>query len=131
MVDARSLQRETKALLALRAEATKLRSGIRLVQRQKELKSAYLIRFGESADLLGETLRADRSICKLQKELSLKAALLEMERIFITLESELSVTSTLVDQLLQAVSRYGALEASLRGMVRAYDRNRGCGVTPL
>ena len=65
-----SLQKEVKALLALRAEATKLRSGIRLVQRQKELKSAYLIRFGESADLLGETLRADRSIAKLQKEVS-------------------------------------------------------------
>ena len=38
------------------SQATKLRSGIRLVQRQKELKSAYLVRFGESADLLGETL---------------------------------------------------------------------------
>ena len=60
------------ALLSLRTEATKLRAGIRLVQRQKELKSAYLIRFGESADLLEETSRADRSIEKLQKELGLK-----------------------------------------------------------
>ena len=50
-------------------------------------------------------------------QLSLKAGLLEMERIYITLESELSVTSTLVDQLLQAVERYGAMESSLRGMV--------------
>ena len=99
------------------SQATKLRSGIRLVQRQKELKSAYLVRFGESADLLGETLRADSSIAKLETELSLKAALLEMERIYITLESELSVTSTLVDQLLQAVERYGGMESSLRGMV--------------
>ncbi len=57
---------------SLPTEATKLRSGIRLVQRQKELKSAYLVRFGESADLLGETLAADRSIMKLQKERSLQ-----------------------------------------------------------
>ena len=84
-----SLQRESKALLSLRTEATKLRAGIRLVRRQKEIKSAYLVRFGESANLLGETLRADESIMKLVRELSLKAALLEMERIYITLESEL------------------------------------------
>lgn len=93
------------------------------MQRQKELKSAYLIRFGESADLLGETLRADTSIAKFVKELSLKAALLEMERIYITLESELSVTSTLVDQLLKAVERYGTMESSLRGMVAFVQRD--------
>ena len=69
-------------------KATKLRAGIRLVQRQKELKSAYLIRFGESAELLSETLRADDSISKLQKELGLKAALLEMERIFLSASRE-------------------------------------------
>ena len=68
-------------------QATKLRAGIRLVQRQKELKSAWLIRFGTSAELLRETMRADVSIAKLQKELGLKAALLEMERIYLTLES--------------------------------------------
>lgn len=67
-----SLQRESKALLSLRAEATKLRGGIRLVQRQKELKSAFLIRFGESAGLLDESMRADVSLSKLQKELGLK-----------------------------------------------------------
>ena len=39
-----ALQKESAALLSLRAEATKLRSGIRLVQRQKELKASYLIR---------------------------------------------------------------------------------------
>ena len=44
-----NLQRESKALLSLRAEATKLRGGIKLVQRQKEIKSPYLIRFGTSA----------------------------------------------------------------------------------
>jgi len=119
-----SLQRESKALLSLRAEATKLRAGIRLVQRQKELKSAYLVRFGESADLLGETLRADKSIMKLQKELGMRAALLEMERIYLTLESELSLTSALVDQLLQAVQRYGEMEASLRGMVALVQADR-------
>ena len=112
-----SLQRESKALLSLRTEATKLRAGIRLVRRQKEMKSAYFVRFGESANLLGETLRADESIMKLVRELSLKAALLEMERIYITLESELSLTSALVDQLLSAVERYGEMEASLRGMI--------------
>ena len=67
-----SLQRESKALLSLRAEATKLRGGIRLVQRQKELKSAFLVRFGESAGLLDESMRADVSLSKLQKELGLK-----------------------------------------------------------
>jgi hypothetical protein len=86
------------------------------------MKSSYLVRFGESADLLGQTLRADESIVKLQKELSLKASLLEMERIYITLESELSVTSSLVDQLLQAVERYGAMESSIREMVRCVQR---------
>ena len=39
-----ALQREAKALLGLRAEATKLRAGIRLVQRQKELKASFLVR---------------------------------------------------------------------------------------
>jgi len=111
------LQRESKALLSLRQEATKLRGGIKLVQRQKELKSAYLIRFGTSAGLLEETLRADVAIAKLQKELSLKSALLEMERISLTLESELSLTSSLVDQLLRAVEGYGELESSLHAMV--------------
>ena len=57
-------------------------------------------------------------------QLSLKAALLEMERIYITLESELSVTSSLVDQLLQAVSRYGTMEAELRGMVELVELDR-------
>ena len=118
-----SLQRESKALLSLRAEATKLRAGIKLVRRQKELKSAYLVRFGSASDLLGETLRADRSILKLVTELSLKAALLEMERIYITLESELSVTSALVDQLLQAVERYGIMEEKLRTMVSCVQRD--------
>jgi hypothetical protein len=47
-------------------------AGIKLVQRQKELKAAYLIRFGTSAGLMEETLRADVAICKLQKELGLK-----------------------------------------------------------
>ena len=42
------------------------------MQRQKELKAAYLIRFGTSAGLMEETLRADVAICKLQKELGLK-----------------------------------------------------------
>jgi len=40
-----ALQRESKALLSLRGEATKLRAGIRLVQRQKELKRKSLIRY--------------------------------------------------------------------------------------
>ena len=42
-----------------------------------------------------------------------RSALLEMERIFITLESELTETSTLVDQLLQTVDKYGEMEGSL------------------
>ena len=117
-----ALQKESAALLSLRGEATKLRSGIRLVQRQKELKASYLIRRAphrsaltrappaphartahpptraplsppraragrptrlvgnalwvarrsDGDDLLEETLRADVSIAKLQKELSLK-----------------------------------------------------------
>ena len=113
------LQRESKALLSLRQEATKLRGGIKLVQRQKELKSAYLIRFGTSAGLLEETLRADVAIAKLQKELSLKSALLEMERISLTLESELSLTSSLVDQLLRAVE----VRARARVQRRATTRN--------
>ena len=40
---------------------------------------------------------------ELVKELSLKAALLEMERIYLVLESELSLTSALVDQMLTVV----------------------------
>jgi len=119
-----SLQRESKALLYLRAEAVKLRGGIRLVQRQKELKSAYLVRFGESAGLLEETLKADISLSKLQKELGLKSMLLELERIYITLDSELSVSSSLVDQLLQAVERYGQMEAGLHEMVSLVQRDR-------
>ena len=42
---------------------------------------------------------ADVSIMRLERELSLKVAFLEMERIFITLESELLASSTLVDQV--------------------------------
>lgn len=67
-----ALQRESKALLSLRAEATKLRAGFRLVERQKELKRKSLIRYNAEA-VLDEMLRADRSIMRLQKELSLKA----------------------------------------------------------
>jgi len=118
-----ALQKESAALLSLRAEATKLRSGIRLVQRQKELKSSYLIR-SDSEDLLEETLRADVSIAKLQKELSLKAARLELERIFITLESELSSNSALVPELLPAVEQYGSMESSLIGMVKVLEQGR-------
>ena len=40
-----ALQKESKALLAIRAEAIKLRAGIRLVQRQKDLKRPLLIRY--------------------------------------------------------------------------------------
>jgi len=112
----RSLQRESKALLSLRAEASKLRAGIRLVQRQKELKRKALVRYNAEA-LLEETLRADESIMKLQKELGLKAALLELERIYVVVEAELRSKSTLTDQLLPMVERYGALEGSVRGMV--------------
>jgi molecular chaperone GrpE (heat shock protein) len=66
-----ALQRESKALLSLRAEATKLRAGFQLVERQKELKRKSLIRYNAEA-VLDEMLRADRSIMRLQKELSLK-----------------------------------------------------------
>ena len=114
-----ALQRESKALLGLRAEATKLRAGIRLLQKQKELKRATLIRYA-SEQLLEETLRADLSIMRLQKELSLKAALLEMERIFLVLESELRSTSTLTDRLLPMVERYG----TVRGNQKESQRNR-------
>lgn len=118
-----ALQKESAALLSLRAEATKLRNGIRLVQRQKELKASYLIR-SDSEDLLEETLRADVSIAKLQKELSLKAARLELERIFITLESELSSNSALVPELLPAVKQYGKMEDSLINMVQVLQQGR-------
>ena len=74
-----ALKKESAALLSLRAEATKLRGGIRMVQRQKEMKASSLLRSG-SDDLLEETLRADVSIMKLQKELSVKAARLDLER---------------------------------------------------
>ena len=114
--DLQELQKEAKALLQLRAEATKLRASIRLVQRQKELKASFLIKTNDN-DFLEQTLMADVSIARLEKELSLKVAFLEMERIFITLESELRASSTLVDQLLSVVERYGAMETSLRGMV--------------
>jgi len=67
--------------------------------------------------LLEETLRADLSISRLQKELSLKAALLEMERIYLVVEAELRSSSTLTDQLLPMVERYGSVESTLRGMV--------------
>ena len=40
-----------------------------------------------------------------------------------TLESELIVSSTLVDQLLEAVERYGQIETSLRQMVRLVQRD--------
>ena len=86
--DLQELQKEAKALLQLRAEATKLRASIRLVQRQKELKASFLIKTNDN-DFLEQTLMADVSIARLEKELSLKVAFLEMERIFITLESEL------------------------------------------
>ena len=42
------------------------------MQRQKELKRKALVRYNAEA-LLEETLRADESIMKLQKELGLKA----------------------------------------------------------
>ena len=114
--DLQELQKEAQALLQLRAEATKLRASIRLVQRQKELKASFLIKTNDN-DFLEQTLMADVSIARLEKELSLKVAFLEMERIFITLESELRASSTLVDQLLSVVERYGSMEASLRTMV--------------
>jgi len=74
------------------------------------------VRYNAEA-LLEETLRADESIMKLQKELGLKAALLELERIYVVVEAELRSKSTLTDQLLPMVERYGALEGSVRGMV--------------
>jgi len=122
-----ALKRESAALLSLRAEATKLRGGIRLVQRQKEMKASLLLRSGAD-DLLEETLRADISIMKLQKELSLKAARLELERIFITLESELTSNSALVDQLLDSVERYGAMEGSLVEMFETVQQGRHAAV---
>ena len=45
---------------------------------QLVLESKALVRYNAEA-LLEETLRADESIMKLQKELGLKAALLEQE----------------------------------------------------
>jgi len=118
-----ALQKESAALLSLRAEATKLRGGIRLVQRQKEMKTRYIIR-SDSDALLEETLRADISIAKLQTELSLKAARLELERIFITLESELTSNSALVDQLLPSVEQYGSIEDRLVDMVEVVLEGR-------
>ncbi|KAL3919006.1 MAG: hypothetical protein SGPRY_005790 [Prymnesium sp.] len=88
-----ALQKESSALLSLRGEATKLRAGIRLVQRQKELKASYLIR-------------------------------LELERIFITLESELSSNSALEPELLPAVEEYGTMESSLISMVQILQQGR-------
>merc|ERR1719247_3351817 len=118
-----ALQREAKALLGLRAEATKLRAGIRLVQRQKELKASFLVR-SDGDSFLEQTLMADVSIMRLERELSLKVAFLEMERIFITLESELLASSTLVDQLLAVVEEYASMEASLRNMVGLVGEGR-------
>ena len=75
-----------QALLSLRSEAVKLRAGIRLVQKQRELKRKSLIRY-DGERLLEEALTAETSIMRFQKELSLKAALLEMERIFLVLQA--------------------------------------------
>ena len=107
-----ALQKESKALLAIRAEAIKLRAGIRLVQRQKDLKRPLLIRYDSEA-LLEETRQADGSLMRLQIELSLKASLLEMERIFIVLKAELLSGSTLTDELLPLVDNYSWLEQAL------------------
>jgi len=123
-----ALQREAKALLGLRAEATKLRAGIRLVQRQKELKASFLVR-SDGDSFLEQTLMADVSIMRLERELSLKVAFLEMERIFITLESELLASSTLVDQLLAVVEEYASMEASLRSMVSLVVEQRHSAIT--
>jgi len=123
-----ALQREAKALLGLRAEATKLRAGIRLVQRQKELKASFLVR-SDGDSFLEQTLMADVSIMRLERELSLKVAFLEMERIFITLESELLASSTLVDQLLAVVEEYASMEASLRNMVSLVMEQRHSAIT--
>ena len=53
-----------------------------------------------------------------------QAARLELERIFITLESELSSNSALVPELLPAVEQYGAMEGSLVSMVQARAARR-------
>ena len=53
-----------------------------------------------------------------------QAARLELERIFITLESELSSNSALVPELLPAVEQYGSMEGSLISMVQVTPR--GC-----
>lgn len=117
-----ALQNEARSLLSLRTEAVKLRAGIRLVERQKELKRKSLIRY-DGDRLLEEALTAEASIMRFQTELSLKAALLEMERIFLVLQTELnsssalSDTSALTDQLLPMIERYGVLEETLRRMV--------------
>ncbi len=145
-----ALQKESKALLAIRAEAIKLRAGIRLVQRQKDLKRPLLIRYDpcpprgrapeihchvegpgaavryvwfvrgryDSEALLEETRQADGSLMRLQIELSLKASLLEMERIFIVLKAELLSGSTLTDELLPLVDNYSWLEQELVAMAR-------------
>jgi len=115
--------RESQALKSLREEAMKLRNGIKNVQGKKELMSAYLVRFGASVDLLGEAFRAEKSFMKLTKELSLRAALLDMERIYIALESELSVNSVLVRQCLPAVEMYGQMETLLRNNVQFVQAN--------
>ena len=72
---------------------------------------------------------ADVSIMRLERELSLKVAFLEMERIFITLESELLASSTLVDQLLAVVEEYASMEASLRNMVSLVMEQRHSAIT--
>ena len=123
-----ALQREAKALLGLRAEATKMRAGIRLLQRQKELKTSFLVR-SDGDSFLEQTLMADVSIMRLERELSLKVAYLETERIFITLESELLASSTLVDQLLAVVEEYASMEASLRNMVSLVMEQRHSAIT--
>lgn len=48
------------------------------------------------------------------------------ERIYITLESELLVTSALAEQSLTAVERYGRVEASLRELVGRMQRDEAC-----
>jgi len=78
---------------------------------------------------LEQTLMADVSIMRLERELSLKVAFLEMERIFITLESELLASSTLVDQLLAVVEEYSSIEASLRNMVSLVMEQRHSAIT--
>ena len=56
-------------------------------------------------------------------------AYLETERIFITLESELLASSTLVDQLLAVVEEYASMEASLRNMVSLVMEQRHSAIT--